>query len=136
MVLLIKKLAKSKLLTITKKNSITSKFLNTNPLKILDLTNIPSIPKLYDENFNLIPALTFLHYFSKEISKPANEDELNYIPTQVFTEFIRFQNLNIKGVKYNSSKKEDGKNIVLFYKNDECKDEDDGSDCLVLDGII
>lgn len=119
-----------------RKNSITCKFLNTNPLKILDLTNIPSIPKLYDENFNLIPALTFLHYFSKEISKPANEDELNYIPTQVFTEFIRFQNLNIKGVKYNSSKKKNGKNIVLFYKNDECKDEDDGSDCLVLDGII
>ena len=57
------------------------------------------------QNFNLIPALTFLHYFSKEISKPANEDELNYIPTQIFTEFIRFQNLNIKGIKYNSSKK-------------------------------
>ena len=102
---------------------------------MLDLTNIPPIPKLYDDDFGFIPAFDFLHKFSKDVSKDAEDDEINYIPTQIFTEYIRFQWLhkfNIKGIKYKSSKNENGINLVLFYTNDDCKDVNDGSDCLVL----
>lgn len=121
------------------KYSVTGMFYNAKPIPLLDLTNIPPIPKLYDDNFCFIPAYKFLHEFSNEISKDVVNDELEYIPTQVFTEYIRMQGLrqfNIKGIKYKSSKKSGGKNLVLFYTNDECKDEDDGTDCLVLDKII
>lgn len=98
------------------KYSVTGVFHNTKPVRVLDLTNIPTIPKLYDDNFCFIPAFKFLHEFSNEISKDVVNDELEYIPTQVFTEYIRMQGLrqfNIKGIKYKSSKKVEVK--ILFY---------------------
>lgn len=119
--------------------SHTAEFQNSRELRLLDLTNIPPIPKLYDENFGFIPALKFLHYFSSAISEDGKNNEMNYIPTQAFTEFIRLQGrrkLNIKGIKYCSAKQEDGINIVLFYENAECKDTDDGTDCLILKSIV
>lgn len=117
----------------------TYEFRNSRPIKLLDLTNLPSIPKLYDDDFYFIPALEFLHNFSQNITKEAKDDEVKYIPTQVFTEYIRLQGLqklNIKGIQYKSSKNIGGKNVVLFYTNEECKDKDDGSDCLVLNKIF
>ena len=115
--------------------SVIAEFHNSKPIRVLDLTNIPSLPKLYDDNFRYIPALKFLHFFSQEISKDADNNDLNYIPTQVFTEYIRFKGLkdfNIKGLKYCSAKCQKGENLVLFYKNEDCKDSDDGTDCLIF----
>ncbi|CAN2039787.1 RES domain-containing protein [Candidatus Magnetomoraceae bacterium gMMP-15] len=74
----------------------------------------------------------FLSHFVNDISKPIrkSDNEIEYIPTQVFTEFIK--NLNFKdkfswtnekdeeldvfisGIIFKSSIKKDGKNIVLF----------------------
>ena len=71
----------------------TGEFRTSKPIKILDLTNLPSIPKLYDDDFGFIPAFEFLRDFSKNISKEVKNDELDYIPTQVFTEYIRLQGL-------------------------------------------
>lgn len=117
----------------------TGVFYNSKTIKLLNLTNIPEIPKLYDDDFRFIPALSFLHEFVKKICAPI-KDIIDYIPTQVFTEYIRLQGerlFNLKGIKYSSAKNDDGENVVLFYSNDECIDEskyDGKSDCLILKG--
>ena len=119
--------------------SVTGVFHNAKSVRVLDLTNIPPVPRLYDDDFGFIPAYKFLHEFSNIISKNVADDDLEYIPTQIFTEFIRLQGLRqfkIRGIMYKSSKRDGGKNLVLFYTNDECKDKDDGTDCLVLDKTI
>lgn len=116
--------------------SVTGVFHNAKSVRVLDLTNVPPVPRLYDDDFGFIPAYKYLHEFSNIISKNVADDDLEYIPTQIFTEFIRLQGLRqfkIRGLMYKSSKRDGGKNLVLFYTNDECKDKDDGTDCLVLD---
>lgn len=64
----------------------------------------------------------FLVDFHSEISKPVNpaDEELDYIPTQVFSEYLRYiqkvDGRNYDGIVYKSSLT--GKqNIVLFYDN-------------------
>ena len=118
---------------------ILGEFYNSKSIKLLDLTHIPEVPKLYDDDYVFIPPLNFLHKFAETISKKNNsKNSIEYIPTQVFTEYIRFQGLrklNIKGIKYNSAQNEGGINLVLFYTNDDCIDETDHNnenDCLVL----
>lgn len=116
----------------------TGEFTNSKDIKILDLTNIPAIPKLYDDDFGFIPALSFLYEFSKVVSKNVEQNELEYKATQIFTEYIRKKGLKrfgIRGIKYNSAQNSGGVNLVLFYTNDECIDEsenDGESDCLIL----
>lgn len=116
----------------------TGEFTNSKDIIILDLTNIPDVPKLYDDDFRFIPALSFLHKFSKVVSKNVKQNELEYKSTQIFTEYIREKGLKrfgIRGIKYNSAQNSGGVNLVLFYTNDECIDEsenDGESDCLIL----
>ena len=119
----------------TKNYLAIGQFYNTKPVRILDLTDIPPIP-LYTGSEPEILSLHFLHCFAEELSKPTHNESLDYIPTQVFTEYIRYIGLkdgNIKGIKYRSSKCKGEDNVVLFYKNEDCKDKaKPGVDCLVL----
>lgn len=114
---------------------VIGEFYNTKPLKILDLTEIPPVP-LYTGSEIEVLSLHFLHCFAAEISKPTHNESLDYIPTQVFTEYIRYiglRNGSIKGIKYNSAEAPDQSNVVLFYKKKDCKDKDSlGEDCLIL----
>ena len=82
---------------------------------LLDLTAIPPIPSL----FNCVPdsaetqprrILKFLHHIATEVSRPierGDREHVEYVPTQVVTEFIRDQvtsgNSRIDGIKYYSS---------------------------------
>ncbi len=74
----------------------------------------------------------FLEHFSRDISKPIrkSDNEIEYIPTQVFTEFIKTRNFRdryylpdsdgkvknvfVDGIKFHSSIMNSGLNIVLF----------------------
>ena len=92
----------------------------------------------------------FLRYFTNEISKPIRQSicDLEYVPTQVFTEFIRFFNfrhyyetgddnhLYIHGIMYKSSVNADGKNLVLFRGQDISTDDrnDPGDSLLIYNG--
>lgn len=90
-------------------------------LYLLDLTDIPQ-PSFWR---NGSEELYFLHDFQREISKPINPNasskHYEYIPTQVFTEYLRFMfkasnGSSIDGIKFNSSI--NGHiNVVLFYDN-------------------
>ena len=81
----------------------------------------------YEEYFK-----PFLEHFVGDISKPIRktDNEIGYVPTQVFTEFIKSinfrkyyywsdgngkeSNIFINGVQFKSSIMKDGMNLVLF----------------------
>lgn len=117
---------------------VIGEFHTSKVIKILDLTEIPEVQEPYDYDNPNILALLFLGGLSKTVSNPVCDSLcLDYIPTQVFAEYIRrikIRNSKIRGIKYWSSKIENEKNIVLFYSNDECVDSKaTKKDCLVFD---
>ncbi len=85
----------------------------------------------------------FINYFVTEIAKPirVSDSQIDYLPTQVFTEFLRrfrFQDhyfdsqsnstFTIDGIKYRSSLMENGVNIVLFKGPDVSREKNDQKD--------
>jgi hypothetical protein len=114
-------------------------FKTLKEIKILDLTELPSVPSLFDQNNgHMRSILKFMHSFVADLSRPISKDgmeHIDYVPTQVFTEYIRYLYVSIEGdhilgIIYPSAKKEGGKSIVLFLENDACCDASQ----LTLDG--
>lgn len=109
-----------------KSHFVVGKFETTKDLLIIDLTKIKE-PSFWMSGWqeNL-----FLHRFHREITKPLNEDDCNklkYIPTQIFTEFLRYMfktdgGATVDGLIYGSAKIHDEKNVVLFCNNAQSKD--------------
>lgn len=97
-------------------------------INVLDLTNIPTYtsifnPRKYKNRYELDFIYDFRNDLMKGISRDGNE-HLEYIPTQVVTEFLKFdfnkrRKNKIEGILYNSSK-DDKKCLVLFWDNSEC----------------
>lgn len=101
-------------------------------MEVLDLTKLHEIPSIFDTNRGYLrSSLIFLRNFQEEISKPINKDEvehIEYVPTQVFTEYIRHlyrdQSGNaLDGILYPSSKHRGGVCCVLFIENRHCCDQ-------------
>ena len=124
--------SKSKELTIKEVVDFTDKsrpffttgiFRTNEPLKLVDLTDLPIPGSIFDSSANIdIDTIAFLNGFIKDITKPINyaDSIIEYIPTQIVTEYIRFNpKLDVDGIIYPSSKDNSLKNIVLFYDHDE-----------------
>ncbi len=100
-------------------------------LYVLDFTELPPIPSFFDaEKVDLRNDLIFMLEFVRDISLPIERDgreHIEYVPTQSFTEYIRWMAKSsdentIDGICYKSSK--NGKKCyVLFLDQDECIDE-------------
>ena len=94
----------------------------TRTLKVINLCNIPR-PNFWMENESDWQIYTFLHDFHEEISKPVgtNNPQLEYIPSQVFCEYLRHIQKAKDGSSYDgivySSAMTNEKNVVLFYDN-------------------
>lgn len=96
---------------------LLGEFATLKPIRVLDLTHIPG-PSFWMENWqeNL-----FLHSFNREVTKrldAKDKNQLQYIPTQVFTEFLRYmfsdkEGRKLDGMIYGSSKTHE-QNVVLF----------------------
>ncbi|MFY7728165.1 MAG: HEPN-associated N-terminal domain-containing protein [Flavobacterium sp.] len=101
----------------------TAIFRNVNDLKLVDLSNLPHLPSIFDaERSDDIQVLYFLRNFVRDISMPVEEDTLivEYIPTQIVTEYIRFNPvLKVDGIIYPSAKDNTKNNIVLFFDHEE-----------------
>ena len=117
---------------VTGQIATTGVFKNVKTLKILDLTTLPEVPSLFDESRNYLRSiLIFMREFVRDLSRPISKDgmvHIDYVPTQMFTEYIRYvhQDINgdnINGIIYPSSQKADGKAIVLFLENKNCVDK-------------
>lgn len=116
---------------VTAKNVITfATFRTTRPLLMLDLTNIPDIPSIFDEvRYNERPPLIFLHHFQSEVSKPIARDgriHYEYVPTQIVAEYFRHicreRRHRIDGIIYNSSLNQTGVCYCMFGTADSCTD--------------
>lgn len=96
-------------------------------LKVINLCNIPA-PDFWMEDKDDWQRYTFLYNFHKEMAKPIGENDpkLEYIPSQVFCEYLRFIQKAKDGNSYDgivySSSLTNKKNVVLFYDNNTSKD--------------
>lgn len=108
----------------TKPYYSTGYFKSNKELKLVDLTKLPTVPSIYDEKKNhYIDTIFFLKEFIEDLSKPvtASDSATEYVPTQVVTEYIKFNpSLKADGIIYPSSKGKSLENIVLFKDYEEC----------------
>lgn len=95
---------------------------------LLDLTNLPKIPGDFDKkNRNQIHRIKFVHEFAEDLTKPVdrNSNSVDYVPTQIVTEYVRHRLLSetgvkFDGIKYNSSKEGGKVAVVVFAEQQEC----------------
>lgn len=98
----------------------------TAPIQVLDLTQLPPPPSLFDpgkleERGDLI----FLHSFVREVSKPVRRDgseHIDYVPTQILCEYIRheFADGGVEGILFRSTVRPQGTVAALFIDRDDC----------------
>ena len=105
-------------------------FKTRRDMTILDLTQIPHMPSLFQSDAERLEyrpreVIRFLDHITTEISKPITKDckaHINYVPTQVVTEFVRSQlttgNRRIDGIKFGSSVHAGHASYVLFATQD------------------
>ena len=109
------------------KNIFLGEFETTKELNIIDLCSIPTPDFWMGENGDW-QKYSFLRSFHDEISKPVdpNDEAIDYIPTQVFSEYLRYIQKTDSGKKYDGiiykSSLTTKKNIVLFYDNKTSED--------------
>lgn len=105
-----------------------AKFKLRKDIKIIDFSCLPEIPSIFDrEKYKNRQKIIFLHDLVKDMSKPIGTDEkdhIDYIPTQVVSEFFRYRfKPEVKGIKYRSVKNPKGLNIAFFEsENKKIKD--------------
>ena len=102
---------------------LTGDFVTKKELNVLDLTELPTPITFWLENFEEI---AFLKSFHQEITRPIVRDDRihsEYVPSQVFTEFLRYmyKGEKLDGMIYNSSL-DGAKNVVLFCNQKESRE--------------
>jgi hypothetical protein len=110
-------------------------FVTTADFGIVDLTNLPPVPSIFDRGHcTLRSGIMFLHRFVEKVKLRVTKDgteHLEYVPTQVVTEYFRhvFRAADgsvVRGILYPSSIKDGGVCCVLFFEADQCSDQRDG----------
>lgn len=104
----------------------TGKFRTNRAVTILDLGTLPPIPSLFAElpdslEYDPRKLLIFLHRLARDISRPIVRDDrvhIEYVPTQVVTEYVRSTKApekgRLDGIRYKSSRRDGGMSLVLF----------------------
>lgn len=108
------------------KTCAVGEFLAKKELVVLDLTKLPEASFWIDGDRE---SIWFLNSFYKEITKTIKRDDrihIEYIPSQVFTEYLRYlhktpNGRQLDGLKYKSSLPRTKDNIVLFYNQMQSK---------------
>jgi hypothetical protein len=101
-------------------NVIVGKFKIRKQLSLLDLSKKGLGHSIFDNEYDFYKDEfynPFLERFLESIAKPltTKDSETEYLPTQVFTELIRFhEKHHCDGILYRSSQNVKGINIVLF----------------------
>jgi hypothetical protein len=114
---------------LSNKPNVTMGVFNvTKELFVVDFTKLPPIPSIFDKvNRKKYYKILFFHSFVDDLSKEfkrENKTHIEYIPTQVLTEYFRYvfpeySNIELDGIIYKSSKNSKGKCCVLFLDNEE-----------------
>lgn len=98
-------------------------YMTKQELRVLDLTDLPTYPSVFDEEKRHISELLqFLNKFVREISKPVAKDgreHVEYVPSQIVCEYFAKvfrteEDEPIDGIAYPSAIRPGGINIVIF----------------------
>jgi hypothetical protein len=99
----------------------TAIFSTTRDLRVLDLTELPDVPSLFDSSKQeLREALLFLRNFIDAVCQPvAPGSHVEHVPSQVVSEYFALVHQDgnrrgIDGIVYPSSVVPGGQNVVLF----------------------
>ena len=109
-------------------------FVFEREVQILDLGNLTKIPSIFSGiGRRQLLGLIFMHAFTEDITRPVDRKDrsfhIDYIPSQVITEYIRdsqFHFGTVDGIRYPSELHVGGRNLVLFATQDDLM-EPDGS---------
>ncbi len=119
---------------------VVGTFETMRPAVILDLTKTPPVPSLFEEiperlEYRPREVLGFLNHVVSEMSRPIERDNrvhVEYVPTQVVTEFIRsqvpFNGTPIDGIKYPSAVYPGHSCYVLFATQDNLLPKPEGAE--------
>lgn len=102
----------------------------SGPAVFLDLFNLPIVPSLFTESREMRGSVSFIREFAKRVVEPITRDDrahINYVPTQIVTEFFRHAFLNhpagrVSGIRYRSSLTGDPC-YVVFCDNNQCVED-------------
>jgi RES domain-containing protein len=103
--------------------AITAEFTTKRMLLVLDLTELPPEPSIFDlEKYDILQSILFLKEFVRAITQPVSRDgreHIDYAPSQVVSEFFAQvfstkEGHKIDGMIYPSAVVRGGKNVVLF----------------------
>ena len=108
---------------------VLARFQTEIPMTLVDLADLPPIPGF----FSTAPrrhrqGLSFLHQLTREMAEPVEQNDrvnVDYIPTQIVTEFIRdrsFSGFSPHGIRYVSALGSTAANVVLFAGPDNVVD--------------
>src|ERR1700722_337510 len=116
--------------------AVIGAFETVRPLRIVNLAALPTIPSVFDlQGRKRYYELLFLWSFARDLSKPvilAAREHIDYVPTQVVTEFIRWlPAAAIDGILYRSAQN-GGTSCVIFCGPDGCADEGAETDDTIL----
>lgn len=100
--------------------AVVGAFVLQQPLRILDLTQVPPPPSIFDDAQDEVDQrLSSLGFYIERISRPVIQDgnhPVDYVPSQMLTEAFRWwSNPRLDGIAYPSKVREGGMNIVLFF---------------------
>lgn len=117
-------------------------FVSKVEIRILDLTQLPSIPSVFDnDEYDNREAILFLDGFVDAISEPTKKDgreHIDYVPSQIVSEYfaqvftLAEKDENLDGMMYPSAVMPGGKNIVLFPARDHQRQ---ASDLVALESV-
>jgi hypothetical protein len=104
----------------------TGEFTPTREIRLVDLTNLPEPPSIFDvANHKHFFGLSFLQKFVHDITLPVELDgreHIDYVPTQVFTEYLRYAfPAAVDGLMFPSTQGPRN-NIAIFCGLDSCTD--------------
>jgi hypothetical protein len=106
-------------------------FKPTETLRIVDFSQLPPIPSVFDDSPDtprIRHELGFLYGMRRDIGGEVKLDgrqHIEYVPTQVVCEYIRHQlpeklGEPVHGLAWESTRAHGGHNVVLFFDRDRC----------------
>ena len=110
------------------RNIVISKWRPTRELILLDLTDVPALPDPFDQAKRRYTSdIQFIREFIDDFTKPVDRtsSSIDYVPTQVVTEYIRRRmktgnGESFDGIRYESSRRGGGVSVVIFAKQENC----------------
>lgn len=118
-----------------------ARFETSRPASVLDLVDLPTVPSLFDpDNRHRRAAITFLRDFAVDVAKisdPDDKQHLDYVPTQIVAEYLRYHlGQQVDGIRWRSTKNPAETSTVLFVDHDDCVETTPGWQHAEPDGTL